>query len=49
MQAVRQAVESSWRPLRSVVDVLLSDLIKEHANCERPTPQGTRETRRPKT
>ena len=34
MQTVRQTVESSWRPLQSVVGSVLSDLIKAQETNE---------------
>ncbi len=45
MQAVRQAVESSWRPLHSVVGAVLSDLVKAQEVRENPTTPGGGATR----
>lgn len=41
MQTVRQTVESSWRPLQSVVGSVLSDLIKAQETAQSPSQPGS--------
>jgi hypothetical protein len=41
MQTVRQTVESSWRPLQSVVGSVLSDLIIAQETNESLTKPGS--------